>query len=147
MAASLLASPKDRAENLMIVDLLRNDLGKHAVTGSVKTVDLFRIESFTHVHHMISEIRCRLQPDSHPIDLLLDASPGGSARCAKDTGAGLEHADDMACRGVCLGASQANGKRRVANCNWQCVTHQVTVSAGAHGSGVTVWAEAMQGSD
>lgn len=70
--------PKDRAENLMIVDLLRNDLSQHAVTGSVRADELFRIESFAHVHHMISEISCQLHPDSHPLDLLFDAFPGGS---------------------------------------------------------------------
>lgn len=70
--------PKDRAENLMIVDLLRHDLGKHALTGSVQAAPLFRIESFPHVHHLVSDVRCRLRPDSHPLDLLFDAFPGGS---------------------------------------------------------------------
>ncbi|RZU44866.1 para-aminobenzoate synthetase component 1 [Fluviicoccus keumensis] len=78
MAADLASHPKDRAENLMIVDLLRNDLGKHAITGSVQVNDLFLIESFAHVHHMTSEIECCLRPDSHPLDMLLDAFPGGS---------------------------------------------------------------------
>ncbi len=70
--------PKDRAENLMIVDLLRNDLGRHAATGSVRVDRLFALESFTHVHHLVSEVSCRLHPDSHPLDLLFDAFPGGS---------------------------------------------------------------------
>ncbi len=70
--------PKDKAENLMIVDLLRNDLGQHATIGSVSVPELFKVESFPQVHHLISTVTCQLHPDSHPLDLLFDAFPGGS---------------------------------------------------------------------
>ena len=71
-------SEKDQAENLMIVDLLRNDLSVYAETGSVKTNQLFEIESFNQVHHMVSEITARLKAEVHPMQMLLSALPGGS---------------------------------------------------------------------
>ncbi|MDQ8953891.1 anthranilate synthase component I family protein [Acinetobacter rudis] len=74
----LINSTKDQAENLMIVDLLRNDLSVYAEIGSVKTPQLFAIESFNQVHHMVSEIHATLKADVNPLNLLLSALPGGS---------------------------------------------------------------------
>ncbi|MPW44126.1 aminodeoxychorismate synthase component I [Acinetobacter guerrae] len=74
----LQSSEKDQAENVMIVDLLRNDLSVYAETGSVKTTKLFEIESFNQVHHMVSEIEARLKPEVHPFEVLMSALPGGS---------------------------------------------------------------------
>ncbi|ENV33605.1 anthranilate synthase component I family protein [Acinetobacter gerneri] len=71
-------SQKDQAENLMIVDLLRNDLSVYAEIGSVKTPKLFEIESFNQVHHMVSEITATLKADINPFKVLIDALPGGS---------------------------------------------------------------------
>ena len=71
-------SKKDQAENVMIVDLLRNDLSIYANTGSVKTTKLFEIESFNQVHHMVSEIVATLKDDINPMQMLLTALPGGS---------------------------------------------------------------------
>lgn len=71
-------SEKDQAENLMIVDLLRNDLSIFAENGSVKVPQLFEIESFAQVHHMVSEIHATLKPDVNPFDVLMSALPGGS---------------------------------------------------------------------
>ncbi|WP_336170471.1 anthranilate synthase component I family protein [Acinetobacter sp. 161(2023)] len=71
-------SQKDQAENVMIVDLLRNDLSIYANTGSVKTTQLFEIESFNQVHHMVSEIVATLKDDVNPMQMLLSALPGGS---------------------------------------------------------------------
>ena len=78
LAAELMQSEKDRAENLMIVDLLRNDLSRNAAKGSVVVDRLFELESYRNVHHLVSHIRCKLADGVSPMKALLDAFPGGS---------------------------------------------------------------------
>lgn len=78
IARQLQASAKDRAENVMIVDLLRNDLGRVCQFGSVRVEALCRLESFPFVHHLVSEVRGRLREGLGPVDLLRAAFPGGS---------------------------------------------------------------------
>ncbi|WP_404396814.1 aminodeoxychorismate synthase component I [Idiomarina loihiensis] len=75
---TLLSSEKDRAENLMIVDLLRNDLSKNCEPGSIKTPSLFTIESFPAVHHLVSTVVGKLQPGRTALSLFNGAFPGGS---------------------------------------------------------------------
>ncbi|MBE8168597.1 MAG: aminodeoxychorismate synthase component I [Shewanella sp.] len=77
-AKTLQSSIKDRAENLMITDLLRNDLGKVAQAGTVKVPKLFDIESFPAVHHLVSTVTACLKPELDATDLLLATFPGGS---------------------------------------------------------------------
>ncbi|CAM3519593.1 hypothetical protein A9Z64_11120 [Moraxella osloensis] len=74
----LASSEKDIAENVMIVDLLRNDLGKYAKTGTVKVPKLFDIESFSNVHHMVSTITATLKDNISPWTVLLESLPAGS---------------------------------------------------------------------
>ncbi len=77
-AIKLANSPKDRAENLMIVDLMRNDIGRVAVPGSVRVPELFVVEPFPAVHHLVSTITAQLPATLDASDLLRAAFPGGS---------------------------------------------------------------------
>ncbi len=78
LADELFECEKDRAENLMIVDLMRNDLGRTCVPGSIKVEELFKIESFPTVHHLVSTVTGELQPNSHPVELIRTCFPPGS---------------------------------------------------------------------
>ena len=77
-AAALLASEKDRAENLMIVDLMRNDLARVCTPGEVSTPALFEVATFANVHHLVSTVTGRLAPGRSSVDLLRACFPPGS---------------------------------------------------------------------
>ncbi|RZI99615.1 MAG: anthranilate synthase component I family protein [Brevundimonas sp.] len=87
LAADLLASAKDRAENLMIVDLMRNDLSRVAEPGSVEVARLFEIESLPTVHHLVSTVTGTARAEVGPFDILSATFPPGSI-----TGAPKHHA-------------------------------------------------------
>ena len=77
-AKELQASVKDRAENLMIVDLLRNDIGKNCEIGTVVAKDLFKLQSFANVHHLVSIVTGKLAIGKTALDVLRGCFPGGS---------------------------------------------------------------------
>ncbi len=105
LAAELLASEKDRAENLMIVDLVRNDLGKVCRVGSVCVPELFGIERYSTVWQMVSSVTGELRPELEAIDLLRACFPGGSVTgCPKIRAMEIIEELEVVRRGVYCGA-------------------------------------------
>ncbi|PYQ11902.1 MAG: aminodeoxychorismate synthase component I [Acidobacteria bacterium] len=77
-ALALTEGVKERAENVMIVDLARNDLGRVCLPGSVRAEEVCRVETLPSVHHLVSTVTGRLRPDAVPVDLVRALFPGGS---------------------------------------------------------------------
>jgi anthranilate synthase component 1 len=78
LSEELLGHPKERAEHIMLIDLERNDLGRICVPGTVRVDELMTIESYAHVHHIVSNVVGRLVPDSSPGDIIRAVFPGGT---------------------------------------------------------------------
>ena len=78
LARELLADPKERAEHLMLIDLARNDLGRIALTGSIKVTDQMVIEKYSHVQHIVSNVEGVLKPGLDAIDVLRATFPAGT---------------------------------------------------------------------
>lgn len=78
LEADLLADPKEKAEHIMLVDLGRNDVGRVAEIGSVEVNELMTIEKYSHVIHLVSNIRGRLAPGKSPFDLFVSSFPAGT---------------------------------------------------------------------
>jgi anthranilate synthase component 1 len=76
--AALIAHPKERAEHIMLIDLERNDLGRICRSGSVHVDEFMRIESYPHVHHIVSNVAGELLPRLTPVDVLRAVFPGGT---------------------------------------------------------------------
>ena len=74
----LLGHPKERAEHVMLIDLERNDLGRVCVPGSIEVDEMMRIESYAHVHHIVSNVRGRLRDDVTPGEVIRAVFPGGT---------------------------------------------------------------------
>lgn len=78
LSAELIAHPKERAEHIMLVDLERNDLSRVCVPGSVVVDEMMAVESYAHVHHIVSNVQGRLQPDVTPGQIIAALFPGGT---------------------------------------------------------------------
>jgi anthranilate synthase component 1 len=75
---ALAAHPKERAEHIMLIDLERNDLGRVCEPGTVRVDELMTIESYAHVHHIVSNVSGRLRLGTTPIDAIRAVFPGGT---------------------------------------------------------------------
>lgn len=101
----LLSCSKNRAENIMIVDLLRNDLGKIAQTNSVKVLSLCALQSYNSVHHLVSDIEAYALANLRPFELFLSCFPGGSITGApKRESMNIIHEQERFARGVYCGS-------------------------------------------
>lgn len=128
-AAQLLSSVKDRAELLMIVDLERNDLGRVCEYGSVQVPDLYRLESYANVHHLVATVRARLRPEVSPLECLRACFPGGSITGAPKIRA-MEIIEELepVRRGVYTGAiGWVDGR---GNAEWNIAIRTMTVKGG-----------------
>ena len=78
LSRELIDNPKERAEHVMMIDLERNDLGRVCQPGSVEVNEFMVIESYAHVHHIVSNVRGRLRPEAGPIQAMQALFPGGT---------------------------------------------------------------------
>jgi para-aminobenzoate synthetase component 1 len=129
LAGALRQSEKDRAENVMIVDLERNDLGRVAEIGSVTVTELCGMASHANVHHLVSRVEGRLRPDVGPVDVIRALFPGGSITGAPKIRA-VEIIDDLepVRRGVYTGAIgywDLSG-----DCDWNIAIRTVILAKG-----------------
>lgn len=105
LAKNLLQSEKDRAELLMITDLMRNDLAKISLSGTVKVDELFQLETYSNVFHLVSAIHSLAKPDLHPIELLRAVFPGGSiSGCPKQSAQESIYRHERRPRGIYTGS-------------------------------------------
>jgi para-aminobenzoate synthetase component 1 len=140
LLAELLGSEKDQAELAMIVDLLRNDLGKVAATGSVQVGPFPEHASFAQVHHLFATVQASLPPGTSAVDLLRATFPGGSITgCPKLRCLQILEQLEVARRGVYTGAIGWFGPGDALHCNIaiRTLVHRAGVLRGNAGGGVT----------
>jgi para-aminobenzoate synthetase component I len=145
LAEELCQSEKDRAENLMIVDLMRSDLAKVSVVGSVDVPQLCALERFASVHHLVSVVTSQIRPGLGPVDVLKATFPGGSITGAPKIRA-MEILQDLesAPRGVFCGAIGWIGDDGAMDFNiairtLTCLPDQIVAFAGG---GITILSDA-----
>lgn len=112
-SGQLLLSPKERAEHIMLVDLERNDLGRVCQAGSVTVTDRYAIEKYSHVMHIVSEVRGRIKKGANAMDVLRATFPGGTITgCPKIKSVEIIEALEKNARGIFYGSGgffRANG--------------------------------------
>ena len=146
----LRASVKDRAENLMIVDLLRNDLGRSCVPGSIHVDRLFEVQKFATVHHMVSTIRGELLADRSAWQLLRDSFPGGSItgapkKRAMEIIAELEtHSREAYCGSVLYISADGRMDSNIAIRSFACTGDAISCWAGGGIVADSRWQEEYQ---
>jgi len=140
LRAELLASAKERAENLMIVDLMRNDLGRVARLGSVEVERLLEVETYAQVHQLVSTVRAQLADGVHAIDAVAAAFPAGSMTgTPKISAMTITHGLESGARGIysgCFGQFSADGSVDVSMVIRSIVIDDSGASIGA-GGGIT----------
>lgn len=105
LAESLVNDPKERAENIMIVDLIRNDLSKNAIRGSVQVEELCKVYSFKQVHQLISTVVCTVDKDDNDVDIIKNLFPMGSMTGApKISAMEIIEEEELTKRGLYSGA-------------------------------------------
>jgi para-aminobenzoate synthetase component I len=136
----LRSNEKERAENLMIVDLMRNDLGRIARLGSVEVSDLLRVESYAQVHQLVSTVRARLAHGMSSVDAVRACFPAGSMTGAPKLSAmRVLHELEAGARGVysgCFGSFSLDGRVRLSMVIRSIVVDGSGVSIGS-GGGIT----------
>lgn len=144
IAEALARSKKDRAENIMIVDLMRNDLSRVCLPESVTVADLCRVETLPNLHHLVSAVDGRLEPGRDAIDLLAAVFPGGSVTGAPKSRA-MEIIDDLepAARGAFCGALGYIGFDGACDFNIMIRTIELLPSGARYwsGAGLTLLSE------
>ena len=134
--SKLVSSQKDMAENLMIVDLIRNDISRNCKTGSIKVPKLFAVESFSNVHHLVSTIQGELAEESNSIQLFKDCFPGGSVtgapkRRAMEIIDSLEKEDrSVYCGSIGYFSFNGNINTNIAIRTLQCINETLHVWGG-----------------
>jgi len=118
LRTELISHPKERAEHVMLIDLERNDLGRVSVPGSVDVDELMSLESYTHVHHIVSNVRGRLAVDAGLRDVIAAVFPGGTITgCPKIRCMEIIAELEKAPRGFYTGAMGFVGPGRQAELN------------------------------
>jgi len=136
LALELLQSAKDRAENVMIVDLLRNDLSRACLPGSVQVPALCALESFPAVHHLVSTVTGQLAPETSAIDLLRSCFPGGSITGAPKISAMniIEHCEpsrrNLYCGSMVMLDANGDMDSNIAIRSLTCINNEVDCAAG-----------------